>query len=118
MIMTTPPFPPSGHYATHRRLEACHHRLEVPLWILQQPQTDSYTEVLTRHFSHYAQRMSSGIIPTDQMFQVEARRLLFDFQKSVEPNTGYNMEWLANFRGEQSGDPLQAPKQASLNPAI
>lgn len=46
---------------------------------VQEPSLDSYTEVLTRHLSHYAQQMmTSGLIPTDEMFQAEARRLLFD----------------------------------------
>lgn len=53
--------------------------LEVALQPAPEPQLDSYTEVLTRHLSHYAQRMmSSDTIPADEMFQVKARHLLFD----------------------------------------
>ncbi|KAL4924039.1 uncharacterized protein BDV17DRAFT_301323 [Aspergillus undulatus] len=78
--------------------------LEVELQPAAEPQLDSYTEVLTRHLSHYAQQMmSSGIIPTDEMFQVEARRLLFDSEDQWNQTLADNLEWLAKFRGEQSG---------------
>ncbi|RAH51426.1 C2H2-type zinc finger protein [Aspergillus brunneoviolaceus CBS 621.78] len=51
-------------------------RLELPP--APEPQLDCYTEVLTRHLSHYARgMMSSGVVPTDQMFQSEARRMMF-----------------------------------------
>lgn len=46
-------------------------------------QLDLYTEVLTRHLSHYTQQnMRLRVIPTDQMFQLEARCLLFDSEDS------------------------------------
>ncbi|CAI7614716.1 unnamed protein product [Penicillium manginii] len=69
----------------------------------QEPILDSYTEVLTRHLSHYAQQMmSSGIIPTDEMFQSEARRLLFDSEDQWNQTMADNHEWLTQFRGEQT----------------
>jgi len=106
---------------------------EAELQPVQETQLDSYTEVLTRHLSHYAQQMmSSGIVPTDEMFQLEARRLLFDsedqwnnemFQLEARrllfdsedqwnQTMADNLEWLAKFRGEQSSKGLlQAPEQ-------
>lgn len=84
---------------------------------VQKTQLDSYTEVLTRHLSHYAQQMmSSGIIPTDEMFQLEARCLLFDSEDQWNQTMADNLEWLAKFRGEQSGNgALQTPEQAHVD---
>jgi hypothetical protein len=86
---------------------------EAELQPVQETQLDSYTEVLTRHLSHYAQQMmSSGIVPTDEMFQLEARRLLFDSEDQWNQTMADNLEWLAKFRGEQSSKGLlQAPEQ-------
>ncbi|BCS19889.1 uncharacterized protein APUU_20321S [Aspergillus puulaauensis] len=70
---------------------------------LDEPGLDSYTEVLTRHLSHYAQHMMSrGIIPTDEMFQSEARCLLFDSEDQWNQTMADNHEWLARFRGDQN----------------
>lgn len=84
---------------------------EAELQPVPEPQLDSYTEVLTSHLSHYArQMMTSGIVPTDEMFQEEARRLLFDSEDQWNQTMADNLEWLAKFRGEQSstgGVPLQ-----------
>jgi hypothetical protein len=93
---------------------------EVELRPDAEPQLDSYTEVLTRHLSHYArQMMSRGIIPTDEMFQTEARRLLFDSEDQWNQTLADNMEWLTKFRREQSGNSsLQAPERTSLDPTI
>ncbi|PKX94838.1 uncharacterized protein P174DRAFT_368224, partial [Aspergillus novofumigatus IBT 16806] len=78
---------------------------EVSLHPLQEPGLDSYTEVLTRHLSRYAQQMmGSGIIPTDEMFQQEARRLLFDSEDQWNQTIADNREWLAHFRGQQSNN--------------
>lgn len=72
---------------------------------VQETQLGSYTEVLTHHLSQYAQRMMrNGIIPTDEMFQTEARRLLFDTDDQWDQTMADNLEWLAKFRGEQGND--------------
>jgi hypothetical protein len=76
----------------------------------EEPRLDSYTEVLTRHLSHYAQQMmSNGVIPTDEMFQSEARRLLFDSEDQWNQTMADNHEWLAQFREEQDS-PLEHPQ--------
>ncbi|GFG18030.1 hypothetical protein IFM5058_08794 [Aspergillus udagawae] len=84
---------------------------------VQETQLDSYTEVLTRHLSHYAQRMMiNGIIPTDEMFQLEARRLLFDSEDQWNQTLADNVEWLAKFRGEHSSNgAFQTPGQSLVN---
>jgi hypothetical protein len=84
---------------------------------VQETQLDSYTEVLTRHLSHYAQRMMiNGIIPTDEMFQLEARRLLFDSEDQWNQTLADNVEWLAKFRGEHSSNgTFQTPGQSLVN---
>jgi hypothetical protein len=84
---------------------------EPELQPVQEDKLDSYTEVLTRHLSHYAQQMMrDGVIPTDEMFQLEARRLLFDSEDQWNQTMADNIEWLAKFRGEQSTKgPLQSP---------
>lgn len=72
---------------------------------MQETQLGSYTEILTHHLSQYAQRMMrNGIIPTDEMFQTEARRLTFDTDDQWDQTMADNLEWLAKFRGEQGND--------------
>ncbi|KAJ5747871.1 uncharacterized protein N7511_009567 [Penicillium nucicola] len=76
-------------------------------------QLDSYTQVLTRHLSHYAQQnMMLGVIPSDEMFQLEARRLLFDSEDSWNQTMADNPEWLAKFRSDRYNDSLpQTPDE-------
>jgi hypothetical protein len=59
-----------------------------------------FATVLTRHLSRFArQQMLSGVIPTDEMFQRESRRLLYQ-----DPDDGWNQtvadnaNWLQDFR--------------------
>ncbi|PYH40184.1 uncharacterized protein BP01DRAFT_387567 [Aspergillus saccharolyticus JOP 1030-1] len=79
----------------------------------EEPRLDSYAEVLTRHLSHYAQlMMSKGIIPTDEMFQSEARRLLFDSEDQWNQTMADNPEWLAQFQEEQNSRTfLESPQE-------
>lgn len=71
-------------------------------------QLSSFTEVLTLHLSRYAQeQIKRGIVPTDEMFQHESRRLLYDSDDSWNQTIADNPEWLSAFRrlhcGEGSG---------------
>ncbi|RAH74138.1 uncharacterized protein BO66DRAFT_417422 [Aspergillus aculeatinus CBS 121060] len=78
-------------------------QLELPP--APEPQLDCYTEVLTRHLSHYAREiMSSGVVPTDQMFQSEARRMMFGSEDQWDQTLADVPEWLAKFRREQGND--------------
>ncbi|KAJ5099873.1 hypothetical protein N7532_006874 [Penicillium argentinense] len=66
---------------------------------LPKSQLSSFTEVLTRHLSQYAQRqMKLGIIPTDEMFQRESRRIVYDTDDSWNQSIADNTEWLNAFR--------------------
>jgi hypothetical protein len=63
---------------------------------------DSYTQVLTLHLSHFAQQqMAHGVVPSDEMFQLEARRLLFDSDDPWNQTIADHPEWLATFRAGQ-----------------
>lgn len=72
---------------------------------MENPPLDSYTQLLTLHLSHFAQQqMHHGIIPTDKMFQQEARRLLFDSEDPWNQTIADHPQWLAAFRTQQHGD--------------
>ncbi|KAF7588199.1 hypothetical protein BBP40_006018 [Aspergillus hancockii] len=59
----------------------------------------SFTQVLTLHLSRYAQeKVKQGVIPTDEMFQQEARRVLYDPEDSWNQTIADNPEWLSAFR--------------------
>ncbi|KAE8165521.1 hypothetical protein BDV40DRAFT_297548 [Aspergillus tamarii] len=69
---------------------------------LQDSGFNSYTQVLTRHLSHYAEEQTRlGIVPTDEMFQREARRLMFDSEDPWNQTIADHPQWLAAFREEQ-----------------
>lgn len=54
---------------------------------------------ITRGMARFAQRqMRLGVIPTDAMFQNEARRLIYGSEDGWEQTIADNGEWLANFR--------------------
>ena len=59
-----------------------------------------FAAVLTRHLSRFArQQMLSGIIPTDEMFQRESRRLLYqDADDNWNQTVADNPNWLKEFR--------------------
>lgn len=66
---------------------------------------DSYTQVLTLHLSHFAQQqMVLGIVPSDEMFQLEARRLLFASDDPWNQTIADHPQWLATFRASQTAD--------------
>lgn len=59
----------------------------------------TFTEVLTLHLGRYArQQMSLGVLPTDEMFQQESRRLLYDSEDTWNQTIADNPEWLSAFR--------------------
>lgn len=58
-----------------------------------------FLDVFTRHLSRYARKqMEVGIVPTDEMFQKEARRVLFDSEDAWDQTIADNPDWLASFR--------------------
>lgn len=63
-----------------------------------------FAAVLTRHLSRFARRqMLSGVIPTDEMFQRESRRLLYqDGDDEWNQTIADNPSWLQEFRRRSS----------------
>lgn len=62
-------------------------------------QFDSFLGNFTRHLGQFArQQMQKGIIPTDEMFQQEARRVIFDCEDAWDQTIADNPEWLSSFR--------------------
>ncbi|KAK2480267.1 hypothetical protein H9L39_09641 [Fusarium oxysporum f. sp. albedinis] len=59
----------------------------------------TFPEVLALHLGRYAQeQMRLGIIPTDRMFQDEARRIMFDSVDPWDQTIADNEDWLSLFR--------------------
>ncbi|EHK24539.1 uncharacterized protein TRIVIDRAFT_30436 [Trichoderma virens Gv29-8] len=59
----------------------------------------TFPEVLALHLGRYAQeQMRLGIIPTDRMFQDEARRIMFDSVDPWDQTIADNDDWLSMFR--------------------
>ncbi|CAO2652795.1 Nn.00g022060.m01.CDS01 [Neocucurbitaria sp. VM-36] len=71
-----------------------------PLPTQQELHTVVFADMLTRHLSHFArQQMLAGIIPTDEMFQRESRRLLYqDGEDEWNQTVADSPEWLQEFR--------------------
>lgn len=70
----------------------------------QEVDTIVFIEVLTRHLSRFArQQMSMGIVPSDEMFQRESRRILYDGDEDDWNQTvADNPDWLAAFRQQNA----------------
>lgn len=77
----------------------------------------TFTEILTQHLGRYArQQMSRGIVPTDEMFQDQARRLLYDSEDSWNQTIADNPEWIDSFRENYSPrfESSESPGTASI----
>jgi hypothetical protein len=62
-------------------------------------QFDNFLGNFTRHLGQFArQQMQSGVIPTDEMFQQEARRVVYDCGDAWNQTIADNPEWLSSFR--------------------
>jgi hypothetical protein len=78
---------------------------DVPTPSLQQGvETRLFADILTRHLARFArQQMSLGNIPTDEMFQRESRRVLYqDADDEWNQTVADNPEWIREFR-ERTG---------------
>ncbi|KAL4879880.1 hypothetical protein BJY04DRAFT_219686 [Aspergillus karnatakaensis] len=72
---------------------------DPPIETVSMKQLTSFTEVLTLHLSRYArEQVENGVIPTDAMFQDEARRVVYDSTDSWNQTMADNDEWLSRFR--------------------
>ncbi|CEJ59173.1 hypothetical protein PMG11_07807 [Penicillium brasilianum] len=67
---------------------------------------NTFTGILTQHLSRYArQQMRMGIIPTDEMFQQESRKLLYDSEDSWNQSIADNPAWISAFRQQLQVQP-------------
>lgn len=59
----------------------------------------SFPDILARHLARFARaNMQKRIIPTDDMFQLEARRVIYDCEDSWNQTIADNPDWMDSFR--------------------
>lgn len=94
------------------RPEVTHGQEETPLVSsFQQLHTNdvplsTFAQILTSHLSRFARsQMEQGILPTDEMFQQESRRVLYDSEDSWNQTVADNPEWLSDFRRQHLDKP-------------
>ncbi|KAM0241380.1 hypothetical protein ACHAP5_007656 [Fusarium lateritium] len=66
----------------------------------------AFPEFLVHHLGRYAQQqMSLGVMPTDDMFQTEARRIVYNTSDPWDQTLADNKDWLSCFRNHHLGGP-------------
>lgn len=61
----------------------------------------TFTELLTLNLGRYAQeQMRLGVIPTDEMFQRESRRIIYGTSDPLDYTMADNDDWLSDFRSQ------------------
>jgi len=59
----------------------------------------TFSDILARHLAQFARtHMQQGITPTDAMFQLEARRVIYDCEDSWNQTIADNSQWMDSFR--------------------
>lgn len=59
----------------------------------------TFSDILARHLAQFARaHMKQGITPTDEMFQLEARRVIYDCEDSWNQTIADNSQWMDSFR--------------------
>ena len=72
---------------------------------LVKSQFDSFLGNFTRHLGQFArEQMQKGVIPTDEMFQQEARKVIYDCEDAWDQTIADNPEWLSTFRQLHCGE--------------
>ncbi|RYN57761.1 hypothetical protein AA0117_g13206 [Alternaria alternata] len=68
--------------------------------LAQDPETVAFAEILTLHLSRFARlQIAAGVVPTDDMFQRESRRVLYgDGDDTWNTTVADNADWLRSFR--------------------
>ncbi|KAJ8110381.1 hypothetical protein OPT61_g6766 [Boeremia exigua] len=80
---------------------------------LMDDDTIMFADVLAQHLSQFARNnILKGVMPTDEMFQREARRVAFGDEDGWNQTLADNQEWLKSFR--QQEDWLGQAAQLSL----
>lgn len=69
----------------------------------------TFSDILARHLSQFARLcLQRGELPTDEMFQLESRRVIYDCEDAWNQTIADNPTWLASFRRQfedlQPGD--------------
>ncbi|KAJ5370264.1 uncharacterized protein N7496_006356 [Penicillium cataractarum] len=100
--------------AQNEQSTAPQHSLQLPPVGETMVPLNTFTGILTQHLSRYArQQMSMGIIPTDEMFQQESRKLLYDSEDSWNQSIADNPAWILSFRQQLQVQPDNgAPTEA------
>ncbi|KAH6642964.1 hypothetical protein C7974DRAFT_113499 [Boeremia exigua] len=71
----------------------------VALPIMMEDDTLMFADVLAQHLSQFARKnILRGIMPTDEMFQREARRVAFGDEDGWNQTLADNQEWLKSFK--------------------
>lgn len=80
-----------------------------PLSLQQEVDTITFVNVLSHHLGRFArEQISMGVIPTDEMFQRESRRVMYsDEEDSWNQTLADNREWIEAFR-KRNGWKMQA----------
>lgn len=59
----------------------------------------TFSDILARHRAQFARSsMEHGVMPTDAMFQLESRRVIYDCEDAWNQTIADNPSWLASFR--------------------
>ncbi|KAF9692151.1 hypothetical protein EKO04_010099 [Ascochyta lentis] len=81
---------------------------------LVEDDTVMFADVLAQHLSQFARHnILLGIMPTDEMFQREARRIAFGDEDGWNQTLADNQEWLKGFR--RQGNWISQAAQLNLN---
>ncbi|WZH49645.1 hypothetical protein QYS62_010850 [Fusarium acuminatum] len=74
--------------------------------LTQDDSSMAFPEFLVHHLGRYAQQqMSLGVMPTDDMFQTEARRIVYNTSDPWDQTLADNKDWLSCFRNHHLGGP-------------
>ncbi|KAE8145964.1 hypothetical protein BDV25DRAFT_170099 [Aspergillus avenaceus] len=83
-------------------------------------QLSSFSQVLTLHLSRFArEHMKQGVIPTDEMFQQESRRVLYGSEDSWNQTIADHPGWLSDFRNSYctERDGAETPHEENVSQA-
>ncbi|OAL50487.1 hypothetical protein IQ07DRAFT_481661, partial [Pyrenochaeta sp. DS3sAY3a] len=70
----------------------------------QELESVAFADILTRHLSQFARlQIAAGVVPTDEMFQHESRRVLYgDGDDTWNTTVADNADWLRSFREQNA----------------
>ncbi|RGP77169.1 sugar transporter [Fusarium longipes] len=84
--------------------------------VTQDISSNSFPEFMVHHLGRYAQQqMRLGIVPTDEMFQTEARRLVYETLDPWDQTLADNKDWLSCFRNCYMGGPSTGEDRSQVD---